>query len=78
MRRIAVVERTFDALPIDSTVARHYGQLAASVAAIGRQPRARVMDLLIAATAMAFDASIVTRNPSDLIGMEGLVDIIAL
>jgi predicted nucleic acid-binding protein len=78
LRRLAEVERSFDALPIDTTVARHYGRLAAAVAAMGRQPRARVMDLLIAATAVAFDASIVTRNPADLAGVGDLVEIIAL
>ena len=78
LRRLADVERSFDALPIDTTVARHYGRLAAAVAAMGRQPRARVMDLLIAATAMAFDASIVTRNPSDLAGLNELVEIVAV
>jgi predicted nucleic acid-binding protein len=78
LRRLADVERSFDALPIDTTVARHYGRLAAAAAAMGRQPRARVMDLLIAATAVAFDASLVTRNPSDLTGLGEVVDIIAV
>ncbi len=78
LRRLAEIERSFDALPIDTTVARHYGRLAAAVVAIGRQPRARVIDLLIAATAVAFDASLVTRNPSDLVGLDDLVDIIAV
>jgi predicted nucleic acid-binding protein len=41
----------------------------------GRQPRARVMDLLIAATAHAHDATLFTRNSQDLRGLEGLVEI---
>src|SRR6476619_5400404 len=61
LRRLGELERKFEALPIDAAVARHYGQLASAVAAVGRQPRARVMDLLIAATAAAHGARLVTR-----------------
>lgn len=73
LRRLAVIEKTFDALPVDDAVAREYGRLAAAVAS--RQPRARVADLLIAATAAAHQATLWTRNPDDLAGLEGLVDI---
>lgn len=78
LRRVAVVERTFAALPVDSGVARQYGRLAAAVAASGRQPRARVMDLLIAATAAAHGARLVTRNARDLRGLEDLVEVVGL
>jgi predicted nucleic acid-binding protein len=75
LRRLAVIERTFDAIPIDEAVAREYGRLAAAVASAGRQPRARVADLLIAATAAANDATLWTRNASDLVGLEDLLAI---
>ncbi len=75
LRRLSIIEKTFDALPVDGSVAREYGRLAAAVAAAGRQPRARVADLLIAATAAAHDATLWTRNASDLVGLEGLVDV---
>src|ERR1700760_960766 len=68
LRRLAIVERTFDALPGDGWVAREYGRLAAAVVATGRQPRARVADLLIAATAAAHQATLWTHNASDLAG----------
>jgi toxin FitB len=74
LRRLGVIEKTFDALPVDGSVAREYGRLAAAVVATGRQPEARVADLLIAATAAAHEATLWTRNPSDLAGLEGLVD----
>ena len=51
-----------------------YGLLAARVVKAGRQPRARVMDLLIAATAHAHGATLYTRNADDLRGLEGLVE----
>lgn len=75
LRRLAVIERTFDALPVDDVVSREYGRLASTVVALDRQPRGRVVDLLIAATAAAHDATLWTRNPADLIGLEDLVSI---
>ena len=78
LRRLAVIEQTFQALPVDAAVAREYGRLAAAVIAAGRQPQARVMDLLIAATASAHGAQLYTRNPSDLLGLEGILEIVSL
>jgi predicted nucleic acid-binding protein len=46
--------------------------------AAGRQPRARTMDLLIAATAHAHDARLYTRNADDFVGLDGLVDIVTV
>ncbi len=78
LRRLGIVQRKFDSLPVDETVADSYGQLAAAVASAGRQPRARAMDLLIAATAHAHSARLYTRNASDLAGTEALVEIISV
>ena len=49
MARLTALSRRFDPLPVDEQVADSYGQLAAKVVGLDRQPRARVMDLLIAA-----------------------------
>jgi len=78
LRRLSIIQRTFDALPLDDDVAASYGLLAAAVVAAGRQPRARVMDLLIAATAHAHNATLYTRNPNDLVGIDHLVPIITV
>lgn len=78
LRRLSMIQRTFDALPIDDAVAVSYGQLAAAVVASGRQPRSRVMDLMIAATAHAHDARLYTRNGADLAGLEDFIDIVAV
>jgi len=78
LARLSAIQRRFDALPIDDAVAESYGRLAARVAAVGRQPRARVTDLLIAATAHAHGATVYTRNAEDLAGLEDLVTIARL
>src|ERR1700737_1691110 len=48
--RLLVLQRTFDALPVDEAVAASYGQVAAAVVDAGRQPPARTMGLPAAAT----------------------------
>ena len=76
LRRLTELRRTFDALPIDDAVAVSYGQLAAVVVAVGRRQRSRVIDLLIAATAHANGARLYTRNATDLVGIDDLVEIV--
>jgi toxin FitB len=76
LRRLSVLQRQFDALPLDEAVAASYGQIAAAVVQAGRQPRARTMDLLIAATAHAHSARLYTRNPDDFVGADKYVEIV--
>jgi predicted nucleic acid-binding protein len=78
LRRLSELQHRFDALAIDEDVAISYGQLAAAVATSGRQPRSRVIDLLIAATAHAHSARLYTRNADDLAGLDHLVEIVAV
>lgn len=75
LRRLSLLQRRFDPLPLDEQVAASYGQLAAAVVEAGRQPRRRTMDLLIAATAHAHGATLYTRNPDDFAGLEDLIDV---
>jgi toxin FitB len=78
LSRLSSIERRFDPLPVDEAVVDSYAQLAARVVAVGRQPRARVMDLLIAATAHAHNATIYTRNAAHLADLEDLVTIASI
>lgn len=78
LRRLSVFQRKFDALPVDEAVAASYGQLAAAVVSAGRKSRSRVMDILIAATAHAHSARLYTRNAGDFVGIENLVEIVAV
>ena len=78
LRRLLILQRTFDALPLDDAVAASYGQVAAAVVEAGRRPRARSMDLLIASTAHAHSARLYTRNSIDFRGLEQMVEIVAV
>ncbi len=78
LRRLVLLQRTFDAVPVDDAVASSYGHLAAAVVEAGRRPRARSMDLLIAATAHAHSARLYTRNVADFVGLDNLVEVVAV
>ena len=78
LRKLRALQRRFDPLPIDDAVAESYGELAAEVVSAGRQPRARVMDVLIAATAHAHDAQLYTRNAKDFKGIDAHVQVVSV
>ncbi|MGH3456716.1 type II toxin-antitoxin system VapC family toxin [Aeromicrobium sp.] len=78
LRRLSILQRRFDALPMDEAVAASYGQLASAVVEAGRQPRARALDLIIAATAHAHSARLYTRNASDFTDADRLIDVVAV
>lgn len=66
-----------EALAFDSACARAYGSVYAAVANAGRKPRgARAVDLMIAATALAYELPLYTRNAKDLHGLESLIEIV--
>ena len=65
-------EADFDVLPFDAAAARAFGGVAASLRAAGRKPAARAYDALIAATAIANDLPVITCNPADIAGIDGL------
>ena len=72
-------EATFNPLPVDVSVARAYGRIVGAVVAARRKHRgARSLDLLIAATALANQLPLYTRNPDDFAGLESLIDIVAI
>ncbi len=74
--RLQRTEATFDAIPFDAAAARAYGRVWAEVASGGRKARGkRALDLLIAATALAAELPLYTRNPSDFDGLRTLIDV---
>ncbi len=72
--RLAVVEATFDPLPVTVEVARAWGRLAAAVAQRGGKPRRRQLDLAIAATATVARVPLLTFNLADFRIIDDLVD----
>jgi predicted nucleic acid-binding protein len=77
--RLQRAEATFDPLPFDGDAARAYGRIYAAIATIGRKARGpRAADLLIAATALAANLPLYTRNVDDFRGIEHLVTIVGV
>ncbi len=74
--RVQRVEATFSPLPFDVEAARQYGVIAAEVVAMGRRPRGRVADLMIASIAAANKLPLFTTNPADFRGLESVVTVV--
>jgi predicted nucleic acid-binding protein len=75
--RLQRTETTFEPLPVDGAVARAYGRIYAALAAAGRKARGRrAFDVLIAATAVAADLPLYTRNPADFAELKGLLEVV--
>jgi predicted nucleic acid-binding protein len=80
-RRLDVLQRAeheFDPIPFGVEAARIYGRVTASVVAVGREPRRRTVDLMIAATAIAEELPLYTTNPGDFDGLQDLLPIVSV
>jgi toxin FitB len=73
--RLGVIESTFEPLPVDASVAREWGRLAAAVRSRGGQPRRRAIDLAIAATATVHGVPLLTHDVGDFVLIDDLVDV---
>ena len=72
------ITTTFDPIPFDTWAARIYGALCATVRAVGRDPKPRRFDLLIAAVAVALNIPVITRNGADFMGIHDSLTVIAV
>ena len=70
------VESDIECIPFDPAAARIYGRIAAAAANLGRSPRARVADQMIAATAAAHGWPLYTTNPGDFAGLERILTVV--
>lgn len=61
-----------------SVVVDGHDPVVAAVLGVGRRPRGRFADLLIAATAHANGLDLHTRDAGDFAGLDGLVTVVAL
>ncbi len=76
--RLQEVEAMLEPLAFDRAAVRSYGLVVAAVGRDGRKPRSRFADLLIAATAHANSLALYTRNGDDFVGLEDLVQVVAI
>jgi predicted nucleic acid-binding protein len=76
LARLSSILRAFEPLPVDAKVAASYGQLAAATHRAGRKATARSLDLMIAATAHAHGARLITSNIDDVRHLDGLIEIV--
>ena len=77
--RLQRAEAAFDPLPFDEDSARAYGRIYAAIIATGRKARGpRAVDLLIAATALAVNLPLYTRNVDDFRGIEHLLTVVGI
>lgn len=77
--RLQRVEAWFEPLPLDAAVARAYGRIYGAARAAGGRARGRhALDLLVAATALAAQIPLYTRNPGDLAAIGNVVEVIAV
>jgi len=77
--RLQRAEATFDPLPFDGEAARAYGRVFAAVVAAGRKARgARAVDLLVAATALAAELPLYTRNGDDFRSLGAILEVVVV
>ena len=76
LARLSAIVRSFEPLPVDGAVAASYGELAAATHRAGRKASARSLDLMIAATAHAHGARLITANPEDVRHLGDLLEIV--
>ena len=77
--RIQAAEAQFSVLPFDTRSARMYAIVYELLHAKGVKARGgRALDLMIAATALAHQLPLYTRNAKDFAGLDGLIEIVAV
>ena len=64
-------------LPFDDAAADAYETVCGLVLAGGREVRGRAIELMIAATAAVHGAAVITRNPDDFAGLDGLIPVVS-
>ena len=76
LARLSAITRIFEPLPVDSSVAARYAEIAAATYRAKRKSSARSLDLMIAATALAHKARLVTANIKDVQHLDHILEIV--
>lgn len=63
-------------LPFDDACAASFQSVVELTHAAGRDSKGRIIDLMIAATAIAHQADLVTHNPKDFVGLDSLLNVV--
>jgi hypothetical protein len=74
--KLISVSANFDPLPFDEKAANSFNALVGFTVAIGRNPKPRKNDLMIAATAAANGLPLYTANVDDFKGLESVLEVI--
>jgi predicted nucleic acid-binding protein len=74
--RLISVGANFYPLPFDDRAANAFNTLAGLTVAVGRNPKPRKNDLMIAATAVANGMPLYTANVDDFKGLESMLEVI--
>jgi predicted nucleic acid-binding protein len=73
------IEAEIEALAFDPACARAFSHISSAAVAIGRKPRGgRVVDLMIAATALSYRLPLYTLSATDFRGLDDLIEIVDL
>ena len=76
LARLSAITRIFEPLPVDSSVAASYTEIAAATYRAKKKSSARSLDLMIAATALAHKARLVTANIKDVQHLDQILEIV--
>jgi predicted nucleic acid-binding protein len=76
--RLQWAAATWDAVPFDVEAARAYGRVFGATRAAGRSSPTRLADLLIASTAAANSLPLYTKNTSDFLHLERILDVVGV
>ena len=76
LARLSAITRIFEPLPVDSSVAASYAEIASDTYRAKRKSSARSLDLMIAATALAHKARLVTANIKDVQHLDHILEIL--
>lgn len=76
--KLLAVGANFDPLPYEEQATNAFNALVGLVVAVGRNPKPRKNDLMIAATAVANGLPLYTANADGFKGLEGMLEVVGV
>lgn len=75
-RRLEAILALYQPIPFSTQAAMVYGSMSAALRNIGRNPRPRRLDLMLAAVAFSQSVPLLTRNPKDFLGLQDWIKVV--